>query len=242
EIDILIKTYNISQLNIEADTLTANKKFLKELCHNLIEKGINRKISWTCESRVDTVNEEILMLMKQAGCWQISYGVETGNQRLLDMINKSVSLEQVEDVFRLTKKIGISIRGFFMLGLPTETPAESLQTIRFAKKLDPLWAQFTLTIPYPGTKMFNDLDQKGLIKNYDWNDYNTWSGWKGQTTLPYVSQGRTVEELVKLQKMALRQFYLRPSVVLRFILNIKSLNDLMKYFQGFIVLVKSKTN
>ena len=94
EIKMLIDTYQVSQVNIEADTLTANKKFLKSLCNGLIESGVSRKIRWTCESRVDTINEEILLLMKKAGCWQISYGVETGSQRLLDRISKSVTLER----------------------------------------------------------------------------------------------------------------------------------------------------
>jgi anaerobic magnesium-protoporphyrin IX monomethyl ester cyclase len=153
EIQALIDCYRISQLNIEADTLTVNKKFIKALCHGLIDSGINRRIRWTCESRVDTVDKEILDLMHEAGCWQISYGVETGSQRLLDSINKSISLDKIEQVFRMTKKAKISIRGFFMLGLPGESPEESQATINFAKKLNPLWAQFTVTIPYPGTKM-----------------------------------------------------------------------------------------
>ncbi len=240
EIHSLIDTYQISQLNIEADTLTANKKFLKSLCRGLIESGISTQVKWTCESRVDTVDEEMLNLMQKAGCWQISYGVETGSQRLLDLIDKSVTLRQVEETFRLTKKMGITIRGFFMLGLPTETREESLLTIDFAKKLNPLWAQFTITVPYPGTKMFEELDRKGQIKTYNWSNYNTWSGWKGDGELPFIPEGRTAYELIDLQKQALREFYLRPGVALRFLKTIRSFYDFKKYFMGFMVLVKSK--
>jgi radical SAM superfamily enzyme YgiQ (UPF0313 family) len=240
EIRSLIDTYDVSQINIEADTLTVNKKFITALCNALIETKISQKIKWTCESRVDTVNEDILRLMKRAGCWQISYGVETGSQRLLDSINKSVSLRQIEEVFSLTKRVGISIRGFFMLGLPSETRDESLATIAFAKKLDPFWAQFTLTVPYPGTKMFSDLDDAGEILTYDWTKYNTWSGWKGEDTLPFVAKGRTLRELIHLQKQALRQFYMRPRVVLRFLRSIRSPYDFKKYIIGFWVLFKSR--
>lgn len=239
EIEALIEEYKITQINIEADTLTVNKKFLNSLCNELINSGINEKIKWTCESRVDTVDEDALRLMKRAGCWQISYGVETGSQRLLDLINKSVSLKQIEDVFRLTQKVGITIRGFFMLGLPTETKSESLATIDFAKKIDPLWAQFTITIPYPGTKMFNDLDKAGEIRTYDWTKYNTWSGWKGGDEIPFVPKGRTVEELVQLQKQALRKFYIRPRVIFRFLKTIQSFSDIKKYLLGFWVLMKN---
>lgn len=240
EIKALIVDYQVAQINIEADTLTVNKKFITELCNALIRHKISEKVKWTCESRVDTVNENMLKLMKRAGCWQISYGVETGTQRLLDMINKSVSLQQIEDIFALTKRIGISIRGFFMLGLPTETREDSLATIAFAKKLDPLWAQFTVTIPYPGTKMFDDLDSIGEIRSYDWSTFNTWSGWKEGQTLPFITEGRTMMELVKLQKQALRQFYIRPRVVFRFLKNMRSIYDLQKYLTGFYVLAKSK--
>jgi anaerobic magnesium-protoporphyrin IX monomethyl ester cyclase len=240
EIESLISTYHVDQVNIEADTLTVNKKFIRSLCLALIENGINEKINWTCESRIDTVDEEILSLMKRAGCWQISYGVETGTQRLLDLINKSVSLQKIEEIFALTKNIGISIRGFFMLGLPTETLADSQATIAFAKKLDPFWAQFTITVPYPGTKMFDDLDSAGKITTYDWTKFNTWSGWKEEGILPFVADGRTMQELVSLQKQALRQFYIRPRVILRFFKNMNSLYDLRKYLTGFYVLVKSK--
>jgi anaerobic magnesium-protoporphyrin IX monomethyl ester cyclase len=240
EIQSLIDTYQISQLNIEADTLTVNKKFIKSLCIGLFESGISRQVRWTCESRVDTVDEELLKLMHKAGCWQISYGVETGSQRLLDSINKSISLEQIEQVFQITKKVGITIRGFFMLGLPGETPEESQATIDFAKKLNPLWAQFTVTVPYPGTKMFEDIDQKGKIRTYNWEKYNTWSGWQGSEDIPFVPDNRTVEELRNLQKRALREFYLRPVVVLQFLKHMQSWKELQKYLVGAMVLLKSK--
>jgi radical SAM superfamily enzyme YgiQ (UPF0313 family) len=240
EIDSLIDRYHVSQINIEADTLTVNKKFLHSLCRKLIETGINEKLRWTCESRIDTVDEETLRLMKKAGCWQISYGVETGSQRLLDLINKSVTLEKVEEVFQLTKDIGIAIRGFFMLGLPSESREESLETVFFAKKLDPLWAQFTITVPYPGTKMFDDLDKSGQIRTYDWSKYNTWSGWKGEDEIPFVPEGRSIEELIALQKKALRSFYIHPRVILRFLRSVKSFYDFRKYYLGFWVLMKSR--
>jgi len=240
EIQALVDMYQISQINIEADTLTAKKKFITELCKALIDSGLSKKIKWTCESRVDTVDKEILRLMRKAGCWQISYGVETGSQRLLDLINKSVTLKQIEDTFKITKRAGITIRGFFMLGLPTETREESIATIEFAKKLDPLWAQFTITVPYPGTVMFDELDRAGQIKSYDWSSYNTWSGWKGDGEMPFIAEGRSIEELAGLQKMALRKFYLRLSVMVRFLLTVKSFHDFKKYFIGFRVLIKSR--
>ena len=157
----------------------------------------------------------------------------------LDLINKGVTLKQVEDAFTLTKKAGITIRGFFMLGLPTETFKESMATMEFAEKLDPLWAQFTITVPYPGTEMFNDLQNQGKIRTYDWSCYNTWSGWKGEKEIPFIPEGRTIQELGDLQKKAMRSFYLRPSVAWKFVKGVQSIHDLKKYAQGFVVLAKS---
>ena len=237
ELKELKDKYGSSQVNLEADTLTIDRKFLLELCQAMVREGLN--LSWTCESRVDTVDEEMLRAMKRAGCWQISYGVESGSQRLLEIIQKGVTREQVAKTFLLTRKVGITIRGFFMLGLPTETPAESRETIEFARRLDPLWAQFTVTVPYPGTPLFESLDGEGKIRHYDWSHYNTWGGW-ADTKLPYVPDGRTERELKNLQKKAVRLYYMRPVVALRFVKSLNSLSDLKKYLRGLMVLLKSR--
>jgi len=239
EVRLLVDTYGADQINIEADTLTANRKFLSALCRGLIDSGISERISWTCESRVNTVTRELLELMKQAGCWQISYGVESGVQRILDKLDKTIRLEQVEKAFAMTKEVGIGIRGFFMLGVDTETSAESWRTIEFAKKLDPEWAQFTVTIPYPGTPMYDELEAAGRILSYNWDNYNTWNGWRGVDEVPFVPVGRSVEELTALQKQAMRSFYLRPRVFFRALRNLRSFSDLAKYASGFFVLIKT---
>ncbi len=239
EIESLINNYGASEFNIEADSLCVNRSFILSLCQEIIDKGLNQKIRWTCENRVDLVDEELLTKMRQAGCWQISYGVESGVQRLLDLINKGEKLEDMERVFALTKKIGITIRGFFMLGLPTETHQESLQTIEFAKKLDPLWAQFTITIPYPGTPMFKLLKEAGEIRTFNWDYYNTWGGWT-ENEIPYLPKGRSLKELKSLQKKAMVFFYLRPRVFLKFVKTINSWAVFKKYLIGFLTLLKIK--
>jgi len=239
EIKKLIADYQIEQINLEADTLTVDKNFLLSLCRALTETGISQKVKWTCESRIDTIDEEKLCAMKQAGCWQISYGVESGVQRLLDLIDKKEKLEDIERVFNLTKKFGIAIRAFFMLGLPTETSEESWQTINFAKKLNPLWAQFTLTVPYPGTPMFEQLRGQGEIKNFDWSCYNTWAGWTDREP-PYIPAGRTLAELKKLQKKALVSFYLRPITFFKLFRQINSFQALKNYGRGFWIIIKNK--
>jgi radical SAM superfamily enzyme YgiQ (UPF0313 family) len=236
EIRDLKNNYKVEQVNLEADTLTINKKFIKSLCETIIKQ--NLEIRWTCESRVDTLDEETLKIMKKAGCWQISYGIESGSQRLLDIIHKGVTKEQIKRTIVLSKKIGITCRGFYMLGLPSETNDESMETIKFAIELDTLWAQFTITIPYPGTPMFNELDKQRKIRHYNWSDYNTWSGWADKK-LPYLPDGRDENEIKNLQKKAIRMYYLRPKPILRFFQSVTSISDVKKYAKGFSVLMKS---
>ncbi len=240
ELKLLVDKYQASQVNLEADTISLNKRFLISLCDAIISNKINKKIKWTCESRIDTIDEDILKKMKEAGCWQISYGVESGVQRLLDIIQKGIRLEQVERIFKLTKKHRISIRSFFMLGLPTETREESHQTIEFAKKLDADWAQFTLTVPYPGTHLYSLVKNSGDLKSKNWDEYNTWGGWK-EERLPYVTGGRTEEELRELQKIAFYRYCMRPKIFFRFLRkSLSSFPEFRKILSGFLTLLTIK--
>lgn len=238
EIGILIERYGAKEINLEADTLTLNKPFLSALCDGLISSGISKRIAWTCESRVDTIDAELLRKMKQAGCWQISYGVETGTQRLLDLIHKGITLERIERTFAFTKQIGITIRAFYMLGLPTETREESLRTISLAKRLDAEWSQFTLCTPFPGTEMWDLAIQDGGLRSQDWSDFKTHGGWTSGR-LAYVPKGRSLSEMKSLQKRAYRAVYMRPKVFLRFLRNVDSPGKLRVYGTGLWVLIKS---
>lgn len=238
EICILVDEYGAREINLEADTLTLNRHFINFLCDELIRSGLSRKITWTCESRIDTVTQEVLKKMKEAGCWQISYGVETGSQRLLDLIHKDITLEQIEKTFEITKRAGISIRAFFMLGIPTETRQESLKTISFAKKLDARWSQFTVCTPFPGTELYDLTIGEGDLKSRSWADYKTHGGWT-DGSLAYVPKGRSVEEMKRLQKQAYRAVYLRPRVFMRFLRDIDSMNKVKEYAVGLLVLIKT---
>lgn len=238
EIEILVREHGAMEINLEADTLTLNKPFVLSLCKGLTDSGLAGKITWTCESRIDTVTEDMLRNMKDAGCWQISYGVETGSQRLLDLIQKGITLPQIEEVFAFTKRIGISIRAFYMLGLPTETREESLRTMSFARKLDARWSQFTLFTPFPGTRLYDLVVREGGLRSKDWADYKTHGGWAGGG-LAYVPAGRALEEMKALQKQAYRAIYLRPRVFARFIRGVDSFAKLKEYATGLWVLIKS---
>jgi radical SAM superfamily enzyme YgiQ (UPF0313 family) len=177
--------------------------------------------------------------MSKAGCWSIHFGIESGSQRLLNLIKKDITLEQAKDAVKWARDAKIETKCFFMLGLPTETKEESLQTIAFTKELDPDWIQVTLTVPYPGTELFNIASSDGTLNSMNWENYQTWAGWADKD-LVFMPKGRDAQELKELQKRAMREFYMRPKVIFRMLKQLRSKSMLKMYFAGALALVKSK--
>lgn len=238
EIEELIIRYKTKEIIFRDDTFTINKKFVTELCNKIINKGINKKIKWTCMTRVNLVDEKLLKLMKKAGCWSIHYGIESGSQRLLNLIQKDITIKEIKNAVKWTKKAGIEVKAFFMIGLPTETREETLQTIEFMKELNVDWVQVTITVPYPGTELFEIAKKEETLKSTNWEDYQTWAGWSNKE-LVYTPKGRDAKELKELQRKAMREFYLRPRFIMKQFKNLNSWNNIKIYLQGSYALIKS---
>lgn len=238
EMKILIDDYGAKEIIFRDDTFTIDKKHIRELCNKIIQEKLNKKIKWTCMTRVDLIDYGLLRLMKKAGCWSIHYGIESGSQRLLDVIQKDITIKQIRDALRWTSKTGIEIKAFFMLGLPTETRKESLQTLRFMKEINPDWVQVTITVPYPGTKLYEIAKKSGTLKSLEWENYQTWAGWSDKE-LVYIPEGRNADELKELQKRAMREFYFRPKFILKQITNLTSLHLFNIYLKGAYALFRS---
>jgi len=229
----LISEYGAKEILFWDDVFTLNQQRAREICELIIEQGLN--IPWTCETRVDCVTEDLLAQMKKAGCWQIGYGVESGDQEVLDTVKKGITLEQVEKVFKWTKEAGIDTRAYLMIGLPGETRKQVLKTIDFTKRLDADIAQFCITVPYPGTELFEIARNEGTLKSVDWSHY---------IMIPddpvYVTKHLTVEELQYLLQKAYKDFYFRPSYILKRALKTRSLDDLKKYMEAFLAVLSLK--
>lgn len=236
EMQILLKDYNAKEIIIRDDTFTSNQARVEELCNEMIKRKLN--IRWSCATRVDCVSPNLLKLMRKAGCWGIHYGVESGTQRLLDIIEKGITLKQIIDAFKWTEEAKIEIRAYFMIGLSTETKEETERTINFAKELNPFWAQFTITTPYPGTKLFKIAQKDGTLKSFNWENYQSWAGW-ADTDLVYVPLRRDAQELKKCQRLAIKRFYLSPKTLLRHIKSIDSWHSFKNYIQGALTLIKT---
>ena len=201
-------------------TFTAVRKNVSDLCHLIIKKKI--KISWSCFARVDSVTPELLILMNQAGCHQIMYGFETADAAILIKINKKTSIDQFQKTVDWTRAANINIRGAFMLGNPGETVSSMEKTIDFAKRAGLQFAIFNITTPYPGTALYHEFSQKKALLHQHWDLYNL--------SQPILNLDTVSDELVKkYYYKSYRDFYLRPALIIRHILDIRSLSQLSTY-------------
>jgi anaerobic magnesium-protoporphyrin IX monomethyl ester cyclase len=199
----------VKEIMIEDDTLTANKKRCAELSKALINQGLTT-IPWSANSRAD-VDLETMRLMKAAGCRLFCVGFESGNQQILDNIQKGTKIPVIERFVKDSKRAGIMIHGCFMVGNRGETRQILEETLRFAKKLNPDTAQFYPIMVYPGTADYVYYQEKGWIVSENFREWITEEGLHSSTMsnpdLPY-------DELVRFCDRARREFYLRPSYIL----------------------------
>ena len=232
EIVFLKEKYHIKEVIFYDDTFTLNRERVKKLCQLLIEKRAD--ISWKCETRVNLVDEELLQLMKRAGCYLIGYGIESGNQKILDVLKKGITIAEIEGAVQMTRKAGIEILGYFMLGIPGEGEKEIRETIKFAKSLNIDYAQFSIATAFPGTELYQIAKAKNRIPK-DWQDsfYAL-----GQTKKVISLCELDPETLQKYLKKAYRSFYFRPSYIKRKILEIKSPKTFWRYLKGLKTLSK----
>ena len=205
EIKLLKNKYGVREIEFLDDTFTLNKKRAEKICELLIKEKLD--ISWSCSSRVDTIDESLIEKLKKAGCHTIYVGVESGSQKILNIIDKGITLPQIEKTINLIKKVNINSFGSFILGIPGETVKTIKKTINFAKKLNPSFVQFSICTPYPGTKLFEMAKEKGWLLTKDWSKY---------TILDQVMKipGMVTTNLNRWLLRAYLSFYLRPKFIL----------------------------
>jgi radical SAM superfamily enzyme YgiQ (UPF0313 family) len=223
EIEHCIEKYKVKTVMFYDDTFNLNKNHVNNICSEIIERGID--VEWDAPARVDLVNEKILRLMKKAGCVRLRYGVESGNDKILTHMNKRITVRKVEEVFRLTKKIGIKTFAYFMIGYVTEDEKTIRNTINFAKKIDPDWIMFNVVTPLPLTELHELCVEKGKIDPNYWKDFVLN---KTNERLPFL-----VENADKWVRRAYREFYFRPKVLLKKMFDIRSIDTIKKYISGF---------
>ncbi|WKZ32470.1 MAG: radical SAM protein [Thermodesulfobacteriota bacterium] len=229
EVEELIGRYGAREIRFFDDTLTMNKKRVFEICDEFEKRKI--RIPWTCLTRVSSVTLEMLKRMKQAGCWQVLYGLESGDEGMLNLLSKGITLKQSEDATRWAKQIGLSVRADFIVGTPGETLDSMKKTLDFAKRLKVDYAHFNKFVPLPGTELYNSLTSKG----YKF-DFTKSSSILDHSALLYVPEGIDPDAYRKYLDRMYRSFYLRPSYILRRLLSIRSLDQLKGQVNGFFAI------
>lgn len=231
EIESCIKNFNIKTFFFRADTFTWKKNWVKEFCEELIKR--NLKIRWGTNSRVDTIDEEMVEMMKKAGCDVIGFGIESGNQEMLNKMGKKITLEKSRETVRFCHKHKIKTLLFFIIGLPWEDEQTIEDTINFAKQLPGTFYNFSIAYPFPGTEFANIARENNLLAKH------TLSGF--DYARPAV---RTLflsdEDLVFYRNKALRSIYFRPLYALRVLRQAKTLTELKNYvFEGMAKMRKT---
>lgn len=206
------------------ELFTFDRQRVLDLCRLIRERGLD--VTWDVRARVDCVDQEMLDAMASAGCNRIQYGVEAGTQRVMDILNKGITLEQVEAALEMTRRAGISTYADFMLGAPGETREEILQTIDFARRLNLDYAHFSITMPLPRTVLYVKALQEGVLKRDVWRDYvlNPAPGFHP----PYWEKDFSREELEGFLRQAVRSFYFSPRYVLRSLQRLKSTGEFLR--------------
>lgn len=206
------------EIHIADDSFTQDLNRAKEVCREIIRRKL--KFPWSLINgiRVNLVDKEFFELAKKAGCWQTGFGIESGDQGVLDKVEKNIRLSQVKNAVCLAEETGIDTFGFFIFGLSGETEKSMEKTIKFAKDLPLSTAKFDICIPYPGTKYFQELEAEGRIINYDWSRYNV-----HQTKEQLFEHSNLSWEVInRYYYEGFRRFYFRPSYIIkRFIKGLK---------------------
>ena len=211
----LLRDLGVRHVHMYADLFTVQREQVLDLCRRLIEADL--KLTWTCNSRVDYVDEEMLRLMGRAGCMLISWGLESGNEAILKRARKGYRLEQAHTALRWAHNAGIKNWGYFIIGLPGETVATIQETIAFAKALPLDIALFHVAAPHPGTPLFYDVVENGWFRpGTNWEEVDM----DQVTVLDYPDL--KAEDLLYWQKRAFREWALRPGPIWTFL---KSMNS-----------------
>ncbi|MHB8108753.1 MAG: B12-binding domain-containing radical SAM protein [Syntrophorhabdaceae bacterium] len=225
----LAYNFGVREILIEDDTFIISRKWVKEFCERLIVEKID--ITWSCLGRADRVTPEILSLMRKAGCWHISYGIESGDQRILDAMQKGEDLSRMGDAVRWSRQAGLKTKGFFMIGFPGET-AESLKlTKELALKLPLDDISVMQLTPFPGSALYKRAAEYGTFEQ-DWRRMNT-------LNTVFVPSGFIREDMEKVRAEMLGAFYFRPGIVIQKLVDAISNPRLFwSLFKGFLVLNK----
>jgi anaerobic magnesium-protoporphyrin IX monomethyl ester cyclase len=211
----LVKELGAQEIGVLDDSFNIDRRRALEICDRLIAEGLNH-VPWIMINgiRANLADETLLGRMREAGCIRTAFGVESGNQRILDaVIHKQLTLDQVREAFKAAKAVGMETIGFFIIGLPGETEETMEDTIRFACELDPVVANFSMATPFPGTVMYDQVLEQGRLLVHDWDEFAFF-----ENRAQFETDEMPAELVERKWREAYRRFYLRPHRVMRTLL------------------------
>lgn len=234
EIDELVNRYGVREIDIIDDNFTVIPERAEKICDELIKRKY--RLIWKLGNgiRADRVNENLIRKMKLAGCYLIAFGIESGNEEILKNINKGESLQQIIQAVKWCKKYGIQTEGFFIIGNLNDNKKTMQDTIDFAKRLDLDIAQFQVFIPLPGSSYERIIRAEGRIFANSWKDYNAF----GKPVFQH--RALTPALMERMQKKAYKEYYLRPKMIFKKVMDIRSMKQLLAYAKAGIAVLKFK--
>lgn len=231
EIKECVEKYNIRNFLFWSDIFNIDRDWTINLCKKIIESGL--KITWSANTRANTMDEEMASYMYKSGCRLVSIGVESGSQELLEKMGKKITLDDIRNTVKVLKKNKIKIYNYFVIGLPWETEKTVEETIEFAKELDSNFISFYTATPLPGTRFFAYAMMNKLIEG----ELNFESAYY----VPSVrSHELTKERIFELHKKAVKSFYLRPKFIIKTLIGLRSLTEFKNYFIAGLSLLMKK--
>ena len=229
EIEHLIRDFGVRDIAFVDSLFCANKKRVHAICDEMIRRGIHKKVSWTCSSRVEVVDKKLLQKMKDAGCWRTRFGIESGHDDVLDFISKGITQRHIKNAITAAHEVGLRPKAFFMVGHMPDTRARILETIRFAKSIPLHDVTVQINTLLPETPQLDVWKKEG----YKWGRIvNSTTDEKSFWEPTFVPWGLEPEDLIELHRQFYREFYFRPVTLQRHLESVKTLRDVYKYIQA----------
>lgn len=224
----------IKEIFFYDDTFTVSKKRVIDICQEILDRDLD--IHWDIRARVNTVDEQMLELMKDAGCTRIHFGVESAQPHILKNLNKGITREQVITAFKLCRKYGIKSLAYFMIGNPGETHRDIEETVKFAQKLEPDYMQCTILTPFPATKLYKDALSQKMIPVDVWREYALFP--EASFKPPIWNETFSRAQLQRELRWFYKKFYMSPRFLVQRLFEIKNINQFIRYAKAGLSIMK----
>jgi radical SAM superfamily enzyme YgiQ (UPF0313 family) len=234
EMEMYVKQFGVKEIIMFDETFTLKKQRVLDICSLIREQRL--KFRFNIRTRVDTIDVEMMEALKEAGCYGLHMGVESGSPRILKVMRKGITLDRVRETFALARKLGFITRGYFMIGYLDEDRESFRDTVRLSRELGLDFASFSITTPLPATHLFEEAVRRGLISESYWRDYTLMA--EAVDEFPHLpSPHWSDEDLRKMMLQAYSSFYLRPGYVLGRLGSIRSWRQLRDMARGLQILL-----